>query len=233
MKRQNLVESFNSAIEGFIYVFRTQRNMRLHFIIGLGAILMGLFLNFSYLELIILCLTIAFVLFAEMFNTALEHTIDIVKEDFHPLARIVKDISAGAVLLSAIAAIIVGYTLFATRLGVRLEDNIMKIQQSSWHITFIILIVILALVVLSKILLHSGTPLRGGMPSGHSAIAFSIWTILSLLYPKSIVVFLVFILAFLVARSRVRDNVHSFLEVFSGSALGILVTLLMFQLLRR
>ena len=233
MKRQNLVKSFNSAIEGFIYVFRTQRNMRLHFIIGLGAILMGLFLNFSYLELIILCLTIAFVLFAEMFNTALEHTIDIVKEDFHPLARIVKDISAGAVLLSAIAAIIVGYTLFATRLGVRLEDNIMKIQQSSWHITFIILIVILALVVLSKILLHSGTPLRGGMPSGHSAIAFSIWTILSLLYPKSIVVFLVFILAFLVARSRVRDNVHSFLEVFSGSALGILVTLLMFQLLRR
>ena len=233
MKRQNLVESFNSAIEGFIYVFRTQRNMRLHFIIGLGAILMGLFLNFSYLELIILCLTIAFVLFAEMFNTALEHTIDIVKEDFHPLARIVKDISAGAVLLSAIAAIIVGYTLFATRLGVRLEDNIMKIQQSSWHITFIILIVILALVVLSKILLHSGTPLRGGMPSGHSAIAFSIWTILSLLYPKSIVVFLVFILAFLVARSRVRDNVHSFLEVFSGSALGILVTLLIFQLLRR
>ena len=233
MKRQNLVESFNSAIEGFIYVFRTQRNMRLHFIIGLGAILMGLFLNFSYLELIILCLTIAFVLFAEMFNTALEHTIDIVKEDFHPLARIVKDISAGAVLLSAIAAIIVGYTLFATRLGVRLEDNIMKIQQSSWHITFIILIVILALVVLSKILLHSGTPLRGGMPSGHSAIAFSIWTILSLLYPKSIVVFLVFILAFLVARSRVRDNVHSVLEVFSGSALGILVTLLMFQLLRR
>ena len=233
MKRQNLVESFNSAIEGFIYVFRTQRNMRLHFIIGLGAILMGLFLNFSYLELIILCLTIAFVLFAEMFNTALEHTIDIVKEDFHPLARIVKDVSAGAVLLSAIAAIIVGYTLFATRLGVRLEDNIMKIQQSSWHITFIILIVILALVVLSKILLHSGTPLRGGMPSGHSAIAFSIWTILSLLYPKSIVVFLVFILAFLVARSRVRDNVHSFLEVFSGSALGILVTLLIFQLLRR
>ena len=233
MKRQNLVESFNSAIEGFIYVFRTQRNMRLHFIIGLGVILMGLFLNFSYLELIILCLTIAFVLFAEMFNTALEHTIDIVTEDFHPLARIVKDISAGAVLLSAIAAIIVGYTLFATRFGVRLEDNIMKIQQSSWHITFIILIVILALVVLSKILLHSGTPLRGGMPSGHSAIAFSIWTILSLLYPKSIVVFLVFILAFLVARSRVRDNVHSFLEVFSGSALGILVTLLMFQLLRR
>ena len=233
MKRQNLVESFNSAIEGFIYVFRTQRNMRLHFIIGLGVILMGLFLNFSYLELIILCLTIAFVLFAEMFNTALEHTIDIVKEDFHPLARIVKDISAGAVLLSAIAAIIVGYTLFATRLGVRLEDNIMKIQQSSWHITFIILIVILALVVLSKILLHSGTPLRGGMPSGHSAVAFSIWTILSLLYPKSIVVFLVFLLAFLVARSRVRDNVHSFLEVFSGSALGILVTLLIFQLLRR
>ena len=232
MKQQRLVESFNSAIEGFIYVFKSQRNMRLQFAIGLFVVLFGVGLNFTYIELILLCLTISFVLFAEMFNTAVEHTIDLVKEEFHPLARIVKDICAGAVLLSALSAIVVGYMLFISRAGVRIEDNIIKIRESSWHITFIILLVVLAIVVLVKILFHTGTPLRGGMPSGHSALAFAIWMIVSLFYPNSLVVFLVFILAFLVARSRIRDDIHSTLEVFTGSMLGILATLLVFQFLR-
>jgi len=233
MKQQTLVESFNSAIEGFIYVFRSQRNMRLHFLIGVVVLLSGILLNFTYIEMVVLCLTIAFVLFAEMFNTAMEYTIDLVKEDFHPLARIVKDVCAGAVLLSALAAIIVGYILFASRTGVRIEENLIKIKESSWHITFIVLLIILSLVVLSKVLLRSGTPLRGGMPSGHSTVAFSIWAIVSLLYPNSLVVFLVFILAFLVSRSRVKQNVHSLLEVVIGAVLGVSITLLIFQILRK
>ena len=95
------------------------------------------------------------------------------------------------------------------------------------------MIVILGIVVLSKIFLRSGTPFRGGMPSGHSAIAFAIWTIVSFLYPKGLVILLVFILAFLVSRSRVRDKVHSVLEVFSGAVLGIVVTILIFQIFKR
>ncbi|MFH1478443.1 MAG: diacylglycerol kinase [Candidatus Omnitrophota bacterium] len=232
MKQGRLVDSFNSAIEGFIYVFKTQRNMRLHFLIGLSVILLGLILNFTNLEIIALCLTITFVLFAEMLNTALEHTIDLIKEEFHPLARIIKDICAGAVLLGAISSIVVGYILFTSRVGFRLEQNIIKIRGSSWHLTFIVLIFVLALVVFSKIGLNSGTPFRGGMPSGHSAVSFSIWTIISLLYPNRLVIFLVFILAFLVARSRIKDKVHSWFEVFIGSSMGVLVTLLLFQLLR-
>ena len=233
MRQQSLIESFNSAIEGFVYVFKSQRNMRLHFFFALCVLLLGLFLNFTYIELVVLSLTIAFVLFAEMFNTALEHTIDLVSEDFHPLARIVKDICAGAVLLSALSAIIVGYILFANRVGVKIEGNILKIRESDWHVTFIVLLTILALVVISKILLHSGTPLRGGMPSGHSAVAFSIWTIMAFTYPNSLSIFLVFILAFLVSRSRVKGGVHSTLEAFMGALLGIVVTVLIFQVLKR
>jgi len=233
VRQQNLVESFNSAIEGFIYVFKSQRNMRLHFAMGIFVVLLGILLNFTYIEVILLCLTISFVLFAEMFNTALEHTIDLVKEEFHPLARIVKDVCAGAVLLSAFSAIIVGYILFVSKAGVRIEDNILKIRESSWHITFIILLAILGLVVLSKIFFRTGTPLRGGMPSGHSAMAFSIWAITSIFYPSSLIIFLVFILAFLVARSRIKDGIHSILEVLTGAILGILVTLLVFQIFRR
>ncbi|MFH1783073.1 MAG: diacylglycerol kinase [Candidatus Omnitrophota bacterium] len=232
MKQGRLVDSFNSAIEGFIYVFKTQRNMRLHFLVGLLAVLLGVFLDLSNIEIVVLCLTIAFVLFAEMLNTAIEHTIDLIKDEFHPLARIIKDICAGAVLLSAAASLLIGYILFVSRMGFRIEQNILKIRESSWHITFIILLAILALVVLSKIFLHSGTPFRGGMPSGHSAVAFSIWVIMSLLYPYRLVIFLVFILAFLIARSRIRDKVHSPLEVFIGAVLGVTVTIFLYQLLR-
>lgn len=233
MQQQSLVESFNAAIEGFVYVFKSQRNMRFHFLIGLFAFLLGIILNFTYIELMVLCLTIAFVLFAEMFNTAVEYTVNLVVNlEYHPLARIVKDIGAGAVLLSAVTAMVVGYILFASRVGIRIEDNIMKIRESNWHITFIIFILILVVVVLSKLFLNKGTPLRGGMPSGHSAIAFSIWTVISLLYPNSLVIFLVFIMAVLVARSRVSSQIHSLMEVFIGALVGILITVFTFQLLR-
>jgi len=200
---------------------------------GLFALLLGVFLNFTYVELMILCITIAFVLFAEMFNTAVEYTVNLVSQEYNPLARIVKDIGAGAVLLSSMAALVVGYILFASKAGIRIEDNIVKIRDSNWHITFIVLILILAIVVLSKIFLQRGTPLRGGMPSGHSAVAFSIWAIISLLYPSGLVIFLVFLLAMLVARSRVSSQVHSFMEVFIGAVLGILATVAIFQFLRQ
>ena len=233
MQQQSLVSSFNAAIEGFVYVFKSQRNMRLHFLMGLFAVLLGILLNFTYIEVMVLCLTIAFVLFAEMFNTAIEYTVDLVSQEYHPLARIVKDIGAGAVLLSAITAIVIGYLLFVSKAGIRIEDNILKIRESSWHITFIILILILTIVIFSKLFLHRGTPLRGGMPSGHTAIAFSIWTIISLLYPNSLVFFLVFILAILVARSRVNTKIHSLMEVFIGALVGVVATVLIFQFLRK
>ena len=79
-----------------------------------------------------------------MFNTAVELAIDLINDRFHPLARIAKDVSAGAVLLASINAIIAGYLLFFKRLRFSLETGLIKIQQSSWHITFICLILILA-----------------------------------------------------------------------------------------
>lgn len=233
MKSSTFVESFNSAIEGFIYVLKTQRNMKFHFLAGVVLFILGVYLNFNNFELIILSLVVGIVLFAEMVNTAIEHTIDLVNSSFHPLARIAKDISAGAVLISAAAALVVGYLLFINRIQLQIETGIIRIQQSPWHITFIILIILLSIVILSKVLLHRGTPLRGGMPSGHSAFAFSIWATISFFYPNSLVVFLVFVLAFMVARARLKSKVHSFSEVFLGAVLGIFVTTLIFQLFAR
>jgi diacylglycerol kinase (ATP) len=232
MHENRFIESLNAAVEGFIYMMKTERNMRVHFFIGLFIILLGIYLNLSATELMILFVTIAIVLLSEMVNTALELVVDMVKSEFHPIARIVKDVAAGAVLLTAINAVIVGYVLFSKRVPFNMEDGIARLRQSSWHMTFISLILVLAFTIVGKAFFHRGTPLRGGMPSGHAAVAFSVWTIITFMTNNFGVVMLVFLLAFLIARHRIKDSIHTIWEVIVGALLGILVTTLIFQLLR-
>ena len=232
MRERRFVESFNAAIEGFIYVLKTERNMRVHYLAALFFLALGIYLNFTHIELLILCVTITLVLAAEMLNTTVELVVDMIETRFHPIARIIKDISAGAVLLTSINAIIAGYIMFSRRLPFRIEEEIARIRQSPWHLTFISLILVLGIALIAKILFHKGTPLRGGMPSGHAAVAFAIWTIITFLTNNSIVVILTFLMAFLIARHRVKDAVHTVWEVIAGSVLGVLLTTLIFQLFR-
>lgn len=232
MRERRLVESFNAAVEGFIYVLRTERNMRIHFLAAVLIMLLGIYLSFSATEILILSITITIVLVAEMANTCIEFVVDMIEEKFHPIARAVKDISAGAVLLSAINAFIVGYLLFSKRIPFNIDEQMLRLRQSSWHLTFISIIVVLSLTILGKLLFHKGTPLRGGMPSGHAAVAFSIWTIISFLTNNSIVIILVFVMAFLIARHRVKDSIHTIWEVAAGAILGVLATTFIFQLFR-
>ena len=72
MKTQRLIDSFNAAIEGFLYVVKSQRNMRIHFLLGLLVLLMAIYFNFTRIEFMMLCFTISLVLVTEMFNTAIE-----------------------------------------------------------------------------------------------------------------------------------------------------------------
>lgn len=232
VRERKFVESFNAAVEGFIYVVKTERNMRIHFLVALFILLLGIYLNFNYIEISVLTTTIALVLASEMINTVIELTADMVKTEFHPTVRIIKDMSAGVVLLTAINAVVVGYLLFSKRLPFDIADSILRFRQSPWHLTFISLILVLGLTILGKIIFHKGTPLRGGMPSGHSAVAFSIWTIILFLTNNFIVIALVFLMAFLIARHRVKDSIHTVWEVVAGGLLGILATTLIFQIFR-
>lgn len=112
MKSRSLIESFNYAVSGIIYTLKTEKNMRIHFIIATIVIILSLFFDFTRLELLILFFSIALVLIAEMINTAIERTVDLITEDYHPLARLAKDIAAGGVLIAALNSLIVGYLLF-------------------------------------------------------------------------------------------------------------------------
>ena len=106
-------DSFNYAFEGIIHVLRTQRNMRIHFAVAFVVIVAALIVNVTKLELIALCISITFVLIAEMLNTGIEAAIDIATTSFDPMAKLAKDIAAGAVLIASVNALVVGYLVFS------------------------------------------------------------------------------------------------------------------------
>lgn len=104
----NLFLSFKYAWAGVYYAFFTQRNFRIHTIIGILAVSLGLFLEIQAMEMAVIVMTCAIVMVLELINTAIEAVVDLtVKQTYHELAKIAKDCAAGAVLISAIAAVIV------------------------------------------------------------------------------------------------------------------------------
>lgn len=107
-----IIMAFQYAIAGIIYCIRSQRHMKVHLLAALGSLGLAWRFELSGIELGVLLLTIAGVITAEIFNTALEALVDKVSPEFHPLAKIAKDAAAGAVLIQAVAALGVGYVLF-------------------------------------------------------------------------------------------------------------------------
>jgi diacylglycerol kinase (ATP) len=230
--RPSIIESFNYAIEGVVHVLRTQRNMRIHFAIAVGVLVAAIAVGVSRVELIVLLLSITFVLVAEMINTAVEATIDAATTSFDPMAKLAKDIAAGAVLISAVNAVAVGYLVFAGKAADKSADVLDRLRDAPAQVTLIALVLTVIIVIATKAWTGRGTPLRGGLPSGHAAVAFAAWVAATYIVGDShrfIVSALTFIMAFLVAQTRVESGIHSTLEVASGAAIGALVTLTVFQ----
>jgi diacylglycerol kinase (ATP) len=119
--RQGLVRSFYFAFAGIFYLFRTQRNAQIELAIGVAAGALATWLHVSRVEWAILILTIACVLILEGLNTALEAVVDLASLEIHPLAKTAKDVSAGMVLIAAIASVGVGMLILGPPLWERLR----------------------------------------------------------------------------------------------------------------
>jgi diacylglycerol kinase (ATP) len=234
MKKPSVIDSFNYAIEGVIHVLRTQRNLRIHFAVAVAVLVVAIAVGVSKLELIVLLISIAFVLVAEMINTAIESAIDAATTSFDPMAKLAKDIAAGAVLIASVNAVAIGYLVFAGKAADKSARVLDRLRNAPAEITLIALVLTVIIVIATKAWSGRGTPLRGGLPSGHAAIAFAGWMAATYIVGDShrfLVSALTFIMALLVAQTRVESGVHSALEVAYGGALGALITLSVFQLL--
>ncbi|WP_160686185.1 diacylglycerol kinase [Clostridium sp. C2-6-12] len=232
MKVKKTLESFNNAITGIIDTVRTERNMKIHLIAAVGVLIASFFFDISKFEFLILAVTITMVIAAELINTAIEAAIDMTTNYYHPLAKVAKNAAAGAVLVTAISAVLVGYIIFWDKLSSFSFDLIRKVKNSEPYTMLIVLIIVCIATIIAKAIFGEGTPLKGGMPSGHSALGFSIATAISLITEQPICILLSFLLAFITAQSRVDSEVHSILEVIVGAIFGIILTLFIFTLFR-
>lgn len=230
MKVRSLIDSLNYAIEGIIYSLKTQRNMKIHFLVAIVVLGASLFFDLTRMEVLILFLTISVVIIAEMINTAIEATIDLITDKYHVFAKIAKNVAAGAVLIAAINSIIVGYLIFFHRINPYTIQVFHSVKQSPLHITFIALIIVCFVVIAIKAQFGRGTPLKGGMPSGHSAIAFSLATAITFISDNVFIATLSILMALLVSQSRIETKIHTFFEVVIGGILGILITIIFFQI---
>jgi diacylglycerol kinase (ATP) len=163
-RRPSIIESFNYAIEGVVHVLRTQRNMRIHFAVAVIVLVLAIVVGVSKIELIALLIAIAFVLVAEMINTAIEGAIDAATTSFDPMAKLAKDIAAGAVLIASVCAVAVGYLVFAGKAADKSSRVLDKLRDAPAEITLIALVVTVIVVIATKAWTGSGTPLRGGLP---------------------------------------------------------------------
>jgi undecaprenol kinase len=115
-RKYKYYDTFRFAFAGIRIAIQQEKNIRFHLLISVLVIILASILSLSQIEWIILLLVISGMLVLEMLNTAIERIVDLVTLDYHPLAKQAKDVAAGAVLIFAIAAIIVGAIIFIPKL---------------------------------------------------------------------------------------------------------------------
>ncbi|KAB3533252.1 diacylglycerol kinase [Alkaliphilus serpentinus] len=230
MRVRKLIDSFNFAFEGIIYAFKTQRNMKIHFLMAILILSLSLFFDLSKIEILVLILTISMVIIAEMINTSIEMTIDLITDKYHIFAKIAKNVAAGAVLISAINSIIVAYFIFFHKVNPFTQIVLHRVRQSPIHITFIIFLVVVFTTIALKAYFRRGTALKGGMPSGHAAVAFALATSITFISENTFVATLSLLMALLVCQSRIEGKIHTVYEVLAGAVIGGLISILFFQI---
>jgi diacylglycerol kinase (ATP) len=234
VRPKEVTTPFRAAMAGIAYTFRTQRHMRFHLYTVLVVILAGVYMNLGLRELMVLLLMISLVLIAEMFNSAIEATVDLVQPSYHPLAKFAKDISAGAVLITTIIALVIAALLI---LGEghweQIKTNLTSESVGTpyaWRIVLGMLMLII-IVIIGKGLGKRGQVLRGGLVSGHSAFAFFFAMAAVFISDNAVVSGIAILLAAIVAQSRWEAKIHSVVEISLGAGVGVVLGLVLFGLL--
>ena len=237
LKNDNFLEACNNAVNGIIYAATTQRNVRIELVLAVIVMMLSLFYGLNTTEFLCLVFAIFFVIFAEMVNTAIETVVDLFVDVYHPKAKIAKDVAAGAVVLAACNALVVGYFIFFNKENIRAisESIFNNMVKSPMHLVFVaIILVVIAVIAIkascSKKKQRGQLIKEGFVPSGQTAIAFAALTAIWVNSKDLITFSLAFILSILVAGNRIYNNARTKAEVVFGGCMGILIVILVYGL---
>ena len=237
MKNDNFFEAWGNATNGIIYSATTQRNIRIQLVLAVIVMVLSLFYGLNTAEFLCLLFAVFMVIFAELINTAIETVVDLFVDDYLPKAKISKDVAAGAVVLAACNALVVGYFIFFKEENLKaISDSIFNnMVKSPMHLAFVaIMLVVIAVISMkagcSKKTERGELVKEGFVPSGQSAIAFAALTAIWL-NSKDIVTFtLALIISILVVENRVGSNARTKAEIVFGACMGVLIVLLIYGL---
>jgi len=206
--------------------------MRLHFVISAVVIGLGFILRLSALEMLFIFSAIFAVLVTELFNTAVEASIDLFTRERHPLAAIAKDVAAGAVMVACGYAAVVGVVVFSNHgwLGklriLATPAGMERLTEAQYLLIGIILVLLVVLAIKERG--RRGELLHGGVISGHAALGFYAATVLLLTMQNKVLALLAFIPALLLAQSRIEGGIHTVREVIMGGLVGTALAALVF-----
>lgn len=237
LKNDNFIEACNNAVNGIIYAATTQRNIKIQLVLAVIIMVLSLFYGLETTEFLCLTFALFLVIFAELINTSIETVVDLFVDVYHPKAKIAKDVAAGAVVLTACNALIVGYFIFFKAENLKgLSDSIFNnMVKSPMHLAFVAIILVVIAVIAMKATFSKkkerGQLIKEGfVPSGQSALAFAALTAIWL-NSKDIVTFtLALVLSLLVVGNRVFNNARTKAEVVFGACMGVLIVLLVYGL---
>jgi diacylglycerol kinase (ATP) len=230
---RSILWSFNYAIEGVVYALRTQRNMRIHVAAAVLTLIAALVLQVGTMGLVAIVFAISLVFITELVNTALEAAVDLAITTYDPLAKVAKDVAAGAVLAAATNALVVAYLVLFEPVTRVAANGLVIVEAAPATLTVIALGLTLLVVVVLKALTREGTFVHGGWPSGHAALAFGAAASLAYVTNSVKATVLAFFIAALVAQSRVEGEIHTIPQVILGGLIGALTVTAVYQVFFR
>lgn len=233
IKNNNFIDAWKNAFEGIIYAITTQSNIKKQLVIAVAVMLVSLFFDLNKAEFLCLMFTVVLIIVAEMINTAIETVVDLYTDLYHPKAKIAKDVAAGAVVISAINALIVAYFLFFEKIstiGLKLVD---EVANSPIHLAFVaILLTVIVIVTLKAAATKNNHKFikENFMPSGQTAIAFAGLTIIWLTTRNVVIFTISLVLALIISINRYENGKRSKSEIIVGACVGIMIVILLYGL---
>ncbi|MEG2348822.1 MAG: diacylglycerol kinase [Clostridia bacterium] len=229
-KNKSFFTSMGHALDGIIRAFKTERNLRIDYIIGLFVLISSLFFDFTKTEFACLCLTIGFVIFAEMINSTVEYIVDLATDKYDDRAKAAKDIAAGGVLLASGVAIVVAYFLFADKIYNATTVVLSSVLESKIHILFTIIFAIVLLAVILKGMFGKNDKYSQIYPSARVALAFALTTYVYIITKSMFVGVISLILSIIIAQIKIENGKTKPLFMIFSAVLGVLVVLIVYQI---
>lgn len=235
LSNSNFIDAIKNALNGLIYAITTQSNIKKQLVIASIIMILSLFFDFTTTEFLCLVFAIVLVIFSEMCNTAIETLVDLYTDIYHPKAKIAKDLGAGTVLLMSINSVIVAYFLFfrkidISKIGESIFYNLIKSPVDLAFVGIILTSIVIIAIIAYATTRKKDDGKKAFIPSGQSALASALLTLIGVNTRNVLVFTLALFLALLILENKIESKKKSYAEIIFGASMGFLIILVVYGL---